>query len=231
MQLVMNMEELVYKVTKLPGYIPGESLFPGWLQGVNDKFRKEYPAPKLHLDRELALQHLEKAKQELGLDEIPQIVLLSGDTPTSNLQSEWVQAVLKSELGLEVKIDKQIFKQRIAKMTSGEFDMVLAGWGPDYDDPLTFGDLFASWNLNNRGRYNNPEMDRLIEVTQNTVDQATRMEAFAGIQKIAFDDVVLLPMYERGVTYVVHPMLKNVKRRVVGPEIDFSRAYIDPEGV
>ena len=109
MQLVMNMEELVYKVTKLPGYIPGESLFPGWLQGVNDKFRKEYPAPKLHLDRDLALQHLEKAKQELGIDELPQIVLLSGDTPTSNLQSEWVQAVLKSELGLEVKIDKQIF--------------------------------------------------------------------------------------------------------------------------
>ena len=231
MQLVMNMEELVYKVTKLPGYIPGESLFPGWLQGVNDKFRKEYPAPKLHLDRDLALQHLEKAKQELGIDELPQIVLLSGDTPTSNLQSEWVQAVLKSELGLEVKIDKQIFKQRIAKMTSGEFDMVLAGWGPDYDDPLTFGDLFASWNLNNRGRYNNPEMDRLIEVSQNTVDQTIRMEAFAGIQNIAFEDVVLLPMYERGVTYVVHPMLKGVKRHVVGPEVDFSRAYIDPEGV
>ena len=60
-----------------------------------------------------------------------------------------------------MKIDKQIFKQRLAKMTAGEFDMVAAGWGPDYDDPLTFGDLFSSWNKNNRGLYSNPELDRL----------------------------------------------------------------------
>jgi len=228
MQLVMNMEELVYKVTKLPGYIPGESLFPKWLQGVNDKFRKEYPAPKLRLDRALAHKHLELAKKELGVEDIPEIVLLTGDTPVANLHAEWTQGVLKAELGLDVKIDTQIFKQRLAKMLSGEFDMVLAGWGPDYDDPLTFGDLFASWNLNNRGQYNNPEMDRLIEVVQNSVDQPTRMKTFAGIQQIVFDDVVILPMYERGITYVLHPQLKNVKRRVVGPEIDYTRAYIEP---
>jgi oligopeptide transport system substrate-binding protein len=230
MQLVMDMEELVYKVTKLPGYIPGESLFPGWLQGVNDKFRKEYPVTKLRLSREGALQHLELAKRELGLDKIPEIILLTGDNPVSNIQSEWTQAVLKRELNIDIKIDKQIFKQRLAKMTSGDFDLVLAGWGPDYDDPLTFGDLFASWNLNNRGRYNNPEMDRLIEIAQQSVDPPTRMEAFAGIQQLAFDDVVLLPMYERGVTYVVHPQLKDVKRRVVGAEVDFTRAYIVPAG-
>ncbi len=229
MQLVMDMEELVYKVTKLPGYIPGESLFPGWLQGVDDKFRKEYPAPELRLNRAKALEHLELAKQELGVDEIPEIVLLSGDNPISNIQSEWVQAVLKTELGIDLKIDKQIFKQRLAKMTAGDFDLVLAGWGPDYDDPLTFGDLFASWNLNNRGRYASAEMDALIQQAQESVVQRERMEAFAAIQKLAFDDVVLLPMYERGITYVLHPQLKDVKRRVIGPEIDFTSAYIDTE--
>ncbi len=227
MQLVMDMEELVYKVTKLPGYIPGESLFPGWLQGVEDKFRKEYPAPELRLNREKALEHLELAKQELGVDEIPEIVLLSGDNPISNIQSEWVQAVLKTELGIDLKIDKQIFKQRLAKMTAGDFDLVLAGWGPDYDDPLTFGDLFASWNLNNRGRYASDEMDALIIRAQESVVPRERMEAFAAIQQLAFDDVVLLPMYERGVTYVLHPQLRDVKRRVIGPEIDFTNAYIE----
>ena len=45
-------------------------------------------------------------------------------------------------------------------MTAGEFDLVTAGWGPDYDDPLTFADLFTSWNKNNRGLYSNPELDR-----------------------------------------------------------------------
>ncbi|MCH1550428.1 MAG: hypothetical protein L7T19_04650, partial [Pseudomonadales bacterium] len=162
---------------------------------------------------------------------IPPLALLAGDSAVADIQSEWLQAVLKTKLGLEIKIDKQIFKQRLAKMTSGDFDMVLAGWGPDYDDPLTFGDLFASWNLNNRGRYNNPDMDQLVSVAQNSVDAATRMQAFSDIQQLAFDDIVLLPMYERGVTYVIHPKLKNVKRRVIGADVDFTRAYIDPEGV
>jgi len=225
-QLSLDMEELVYKVTKMPGYTPGESLFPIWLQGVEDKLRKEYPAPKLRLSDEQARAHLDMAKRELGLTQLPQIVLLSGDNPISNIQSEWVQAELKGKLGLEVKIDKQIFKQRLAKMTSGDFDLVLAGWGPDYDDPLTFGDLFASWNLNNRGRYANAELDRLIEVAQNSIEPRSRMDAFGAIQQLTFDDVVLLPMYERGVTYVVHPQLKNMKRRVIGPEVDFTRSYI-----
>ena len=73
-----------------------------------------------------------------------------------------------------VKIDKQIFKQRLAKMTAGDFDMVLAGWGPDYNDPLTFGDLYASWNKNNRGQYNSQELDTLIETAQKQLEPAVR---------------------------------------------------------
>jgi len=228
-QLVLDMEELVYKITKLPGYIPGESLFPVWLQGVEDKFRIEHPAPELRLNLTEAKRHLELAKQELELDEFPPLVLLSGDTPVSTLHSEWVQASLKDALGLQIKIDKQIFKQRLAKMTAGEFDMVVAGWGPDYDDLMTFGDLFASWNLNNRGQYASEEMDRLIDVAQTSVDPTQRVEAFAGIQQLIFDDIPMLPMYERGMTYVVHPDLRDVKRRVVGPEIDFTYAFIADE--
>ena len=36
-------------------------------------------------------------------------------------------------------------------MTSGDYDLVVAGWGPDYADPLTFGDLFGSWNQKGEG--------------------------------------------------------------------------------
>ena len=58
-------------------------------------------------------------------------------------------------------------------MTAGDFDIVGAGWGPDFDDIMTFGDLFASWNLNNRGRYNNPEYDAAVRVAMNSTDPHT----------------------------------------------------------
>jgi len=128
---------------------------------------------------------------------------------------------------LEIRIDKQIFKQRLAKMTAGDFDIVVSGWGPDYDDALTFGDLFASWNLNNRGRYASEEMDEQIRIAQSELDPLKRMEAFAEIQRIVHEDVVMIPMYERGWSFVVDPRLKGFKRRAVGPEVDYNFAYID----
>ena len=226
LQLVNDPSELVYKVIKIPGYQPGVSLFPAWLNGVDSLFRQEYPPPTTQPNVEEARRHLALAKQELGVDEIPPLILLTGDSPFSNKHAEYYQNLVMRTLGLEVKIDKQIFKQRLAKMTSGDFDMVAAGWGPDFDDPLTFADLYASWNLNNRGLYNNPELDRLVRVAQNSLDPKTRMDAFGEIQKIIHEDVVLLPNYERGVVYVQDPRLRGVVRRVVGTNPDYTNAYI-----
>jgi oligopeptide transport system substrate-binding protein len=153
-------------------------------------------------------------------------VILTGDTPLSVKQAEYYQALYQRTLGLDIRVDKQIFKQRLAKMTQGEFDIVLAGWGPDYDDPLTFGDLFSSWNKNNRGRYSNPELDRWVRVAQSSLDPVVRMEAFANVQRIIDEDAVILHNYEQGVVYVRDPRLVGVVRRAVGTDPDYSRARI-----
>ena len=226
-QLVTDPAELVYKVIKVPGNLPGESLFPVWLKGVHGTFRQEYPAPTQRVDVERAQTHLARAAAELDIGgEWPPLVLLSGDNPAANKQAEYFQEVYRARLGLDVKIDRQIFKQRLAKMTAGEFDMVLAGWGPDYKDPLTFGDLFASWNENNRGRYMNPTLDGWVEVAQTSPDTKRRMEAFAVIQRIIHEDAVVLPSYESGSVYVQDERLRGVVRRAVGTDPDFTEAYI-----
>ena len=219
--------ELVYKVLKEASYLPAESLFPIWIQGLQGAFRKEYPLPKHSLDLEKAREYLDLARQELGLEDFPPIILLTGDSSLSLLAAEYYQELYKKNLGLELRIDAQIFKQRMAKMTSGDFDIVMAGWGPDYFDALTFGDLFASWNLNNRGRYQSEEMDNLVRTAQSELDPQKRMDAFGSIQELINSDVVIIPMYERGVSFVVDPRLKGFKRRSVGPQVDYNYAYID----
>ncbi len=199
------------------------------MRGTDNFLRVEHPAPTWEVDIPQARKHLAMAKQELGLDELPPLMMLTGDNPASAKQSEYFQALYKQTLGIDVRIDKQIFKQRLAKMTSGEFDMVMAGWGPDFDDPLTFGDLYSSWNLNNRGRYSNPEVDQWVRVAQQSLDTKTRMDAFGKIQQILFDDVAQLPQYERGIVYVKDPRLKGMVRRAVGPDPDYTNAYISEE--
>ncbi len=225
-QLVFDPDEMVNKVLATPGNLPGKSLFPVWVMGVNDKFRREYPAPEVTRDVEKAKEHLEIARQELGLDVLPPLVLLVSDSPTATKQAEYMQGLLGNKLGLDIKIDVQTFKQRLAKMTAGEFDIVGAGWGPDFDDIMTFGDLYASWNLNNRGRYNNPEYDRLVRVAMDNTDPQVRMDAMAQMQQILHDEAVLLPQYEQGVIYLQHPKVRGVVRRVVGADPDFTHARV-----
>ncbi len=227
--LAQDPVEFVYKALKEPSYMPAVSLFPFWIRGAEGYFRQEHPPIPHEYNVAKAREHLELARQELGLEEFPPIHLLADDSPLGTVSSEYFQAVYARNLGLEMRIDKQIFKQRLAKMDAGDFDIVVSGWGPDYDDALTFGDLFSSWNLNNRGRYASPEMDALIRVAQSELDPVKRMEAFAQIQDLVQEDVVIVPMYERGWSYVVDPRLKGFKRRAVGPEVDYTYAWIDEQ--
>ncbi len=225
-QHAFDPEEMVNKVLATPGNLPAESLFPVWLNGVQGKFRSEYPARVAPLDVEKAREYLALARQELRLEKIPPLILLVSDSPTATKQAEYLQGLLKSKLGLDIKIDVQTFKQRLAKMTSGDFDIVGAGWGPDFDDVMTFGDLFASWNLNNRGRYSNPDYDDLVRTAMNSSVPKIRMDAMGGLQKIIYDDAVVLPQYEQGVIYLLHPKLKGVVRRVVGADPDYTYARV-----
>ena len=228
MHLVFNPYELVNLVLGLPGYLPGLSFFPIWLKGERLALRTEHPEPDHRPDVELALQHLERAKKALGVDEIPPLVLLSGNTSSARKEAEYFQNLFNRRLGLKIQIDSQVFKQRLAKMTAGNYDLVGAGWGPDYDDPLTFADLFTSWNKNNRGLYVNFELDRQVRIAANSHDVAVRMQAFAEVQRIIYEDTVVIPIYERGRVMVVHPQLRGVVRRVVGTNPDYSGAWIAP---
>jgi oligopeptide transport system substrate-binding protein len=226
LQLANDPAELVYKVLKTPSYTVAETLFPSSIKGAHGLFREEYPPPRVTMNLQAARDSLELAKQELGLREFPELVLLSDDTPAAVTHSEYLQEYLRRNLGLSIRLDRQTFRQRIAKQEAGEFDLMIYGWSPDYDDPLTFADLYASWNLNNHGRYSSPELDAQVRIAQQSLDQSVRLDAFAQIQRILIEDVAMILAYERGVMYVQDARLKGVGRRVQGGSPDYTTAYI-----
>lgn len=228
LQLVNDNAELVYSVIKVPSYTLADSLFPSWLRGEQGFFKQEYPPPKIERNVPAAREHLERARLALGVESLPPLVILVDDTPGGSKMAEYLQNLYMRTLGLEIRIDKQIFKQRLAKAEAGEFDIVLYGWGPDYDDPLTFADLFASWSLNNHGHYRNPDLDAQVRIAQRSIDQHERMAAFGEIQRILIDDVVIIPNYERGQMYIRDPRLKGVVHSAIGAESDYTNAYIVP---
>ena len=127
-----------------------------------------------------------------------------------------------------MRIDRQNTKQRYAKMAAGDFDIVLTVWGPDYDDPMTFGDVFASWNENNRGRYHNPAYDRWVDVANNSPDQSVRMRAFGAMQALLIEDAPILTTYENSKIYLQHPQLDGVAHTIFGVDPDYRHARVLP---
>jgi oligopeptide transport system substrate-binding protein len=93
---------------------------------------------------------------------------------------------------------------------------------------MTFADLFASWNENNRGRWKNDRYDALIRKAQATADQKARMDAMAEAERTLLDDVGILPKSEAGSVYVLSPKLTGVVRRAVGTDPDYTNARIAP---
>ncbi len=221
-QLVFNGEEYVNKVVGVPGTTPGISLIPRWLMGKKDNFRKEYPVSLVKPNVAEAKKYMEKARKELGISGPVSIAWLTGDSPLASKEAEYFQNLLKNTLGIELKIDKQIFKQRLAKMSAGDFDVVSAGWGPDYNDPMTFADLKTSWNENNRGKWENKEFDELIRKAQASADQKVRMDNMAAAEKILLEELPLMPLYERTIVYTHSERIDGIVRRAVGFDPDYT---------
>ncbi len=228
-EAAFDRDEYVTKVVGIPGTRPGQGLIPGWMNGKNTLFRREYPVAKTRANPALARKLMQDALKELKLQKIPALTWLTGDSPLAGREAEYFQSVFKNVLGIELRIDKQIFKQRLAKMTSGDFDIVSAGWGPDYNDAMTFADLMSSWNENNRGQWKNAKYDELIRKAMNTTDQKVRMDSMAAAEKIALEELAVLPLYERIVVYTHSDRLDGVVRRAVGFDPDLSGARIVTE--
>lgn len=226
LQAIFSPAQLVNKVVGLPGNRPGLSLFPRTLKGVERPFRDEYPAQQPVHDLQRARAEAELARRELGVERLPPLVLLAGVTPTARKQAQYFQQLIQAGLGIDVRIDNQIFKQVLEKRNRGDFDLAMAGWLPDFDDAITFGELMASWNENNRGRYASTRYDELVRIANSSADQRERMAAFGAMQQQLIDDVALLPLYESAEMYAIDPRLRGVRRALFAGDLDFRHAWL-----
>ena len=218
---------LVYQVLGLPGIEPGVSLFPKTVRVAGQRLREHHPLTEPDRSLVVAKRWLEQARNELG-GQIPALTLLAGDSPRATQEAEFLQYLLKRALGIDLRIDQQSFKQRLEKMRRGDFDIAAAGWGPDYDDALTFADLFASWNANNRGRYNSEIYDALVRRAMAQTDAGQRMRSFHLMQQHIQSEAVILPSYENVSLYLLHPGLKGLQRQIFGGDPNLRFVELEP---
>jgi oligopeptide transport system substrate-binding protein len=150
---------------------------------------------------------------------------LAYDGPEYKNEITYIASQLQKNLpGLTLKINQQEFKVMLDKETNMQYDVVTAGWGPDYQDPMTFLDMFTTGNGNNQMGYANKNYDALIKkAADSSADLQARDKAMLDAEKLLIQqDGALGLMYQNGGASLVQPYLVNFKTHPFGPDYSFK---------
>lgn len=207
------------------GSVPATGLVPTSIAGANGEKYRDAVGDIVGYDPDAAKAALEKGLEETGLtvDDL-KLSFLCDDTDNAQKNAQFFQEQWKTVLGIDVEITPQPFKSRLASMDSGDFDMVYAGWSPDYNDPMTFLDMFTTTNGNNYGKYSSTEYDQLIADALKEADVEARQEMlFEAETLVTKTDAAVYPVYFSAVSYAVSDKVQNMTRTGF-QEFDFTDA-------
>ena len=199
--------------------------------GPDAKDFRETSDTYLAYDAAKAGEYWEVAKAELGIDSLT-LELLFEDTDSSKKCAEFIQSELQTNLpGLTIELKSQPKKQRLELMRTGDYELGLTRWGPDYADPTTYLDLFITGVTNNYPNYSSEAYDTLMERIDKgdlVYDVEARWEAMKEAEAILLgEDAALAPLYQQGNTYLINPKLKGVETHSVGVLFIYRNASIE----
>jgi oligopeptide transport system substrate-binding protein len=209
------------------GSIPANFIVPKQFSYNNGKdFRGAGAGDYLKTDKTQAKKLWDQGLKELGKTAVT-FTMVGQDTETAKKEDAFIKDQLEKSLpGLTVNIQSVPFKIRIDREDKQDYDLLHAGWGPDYADPMTFMDLFLTGGEQNHMSYSDPKYDKLVKDAQSTLAAKPddRWKALQQAEKILLqDDAALAPLYQRSVNLLVNPKVKGLQHN---PYSDFSYEYI-----
>ena len=143
---------------------------------------------------------------------------------TAVLQAQVVQAML-AEVGIAIDIRSYEFATFYGDIKSGNFEMFSLRWmgvvDPDIYRLTLHSDSFPP-NGANRGRYSNPEFDRLIDAGARELDSASRRPFYVDAQEILADELPYVSLYTKVNVAVYRAGLRGYENYLSGEFLSFG---------
>ncbi|MCX7571886.1 peptide ABC transporter substrate-binding protein [Tumebacillus sp. DT12] len=199
----------------------------GTLDGNNAEFRKTAGDTILKFDPVKAKELLQKGLDELGMKELPKFKMIGDDDEVGKKTMEYIQAQYKQYLGIEPDVQNLPKKLRVQQQNDGQFEMLAPSrWGADYNDPMTFLDLWESDGMFNYISYNSPEYDKLVKGAKVEADPQKRTQMLVDAEKILMNDAAIGPLYFLGRSYLKRPSIDGLVFPATGAQYEFRWASI-----
>jgi oligopeptide transport system substrate-binding protein len=205
------------------GSLPATGLVTDGIAGPGNQTFREAEGPTMpEYDAQQAKELFQKGIEEVG--ENPEIELLTYDDSESRDLATFLQSEL-GKMGLKISAKPQPFAQKLKLEEDGNFQLSNQAWYADYNDPMTFLDLFessSSYNTSIAGGYKNERYDQLINSAKNEADAGKRMDMLLEAEKILVEeDAGVAPWRFYGEAYLVKPTITFVRQPYGGGK-DYS---------
>jgi oligopeptide transport system substrate-binding protein len=225
----LDREDYVKTVTK-GLYFPYTRLTLPMVAGAGGgKYTEECPINVLptKADPAKAKDFLAKAMTALNITDPKTITveIKTSDADNDRRMAEFIQDQWTRNLGITVSIKLVTYKQKLQDDTSKQYETVYNGWMPDYDDPMTYLELFESKNSQNSTGWSNADYDRLVEGARAEPDKMKRQNMLWDAEKILCEECPFVPLQCRQVAYLCKDNVKGVSRYFIGSDLDFVYAY------
>jgi len=76
--------------------------------------------------------------------------------------------------------------------------------------------------------WKDPETDRLLDAGVSALDDKTRLEAFAGVQKIVHENALWVPLVHEGLALVVNRRVKKARAHHVYTSMIYKALDVSP---
>lgn len=123
---------------------------------------------------------------------------------------------------MEVEVEIVTFKERLSRTRSRQFDILLTGWGADYQDPMTFLDLLMSRSGNNSAHYNSSQYDDLVTKAMKSNKKDERINYLFEAERLLAKEVPIVPLYQETQVHIVNEKVKGIEFSSFGSLIKFK---------
>ena len=204
--LAIDSKYIVEKVTQT-GQVPATGFVPAGVYDVEgatgDDFRTVggdyWNAPVDDATYQANLKEANRLLDEAGYEDrstFPVVTYLYNTSDNHKAVGEALQSQWKNGLGVEVKLENQDWSVFLQTRKDGDYQIARNGWIADYNDPMSFLDMWLTGGGNNDAQYVNANYDAAIKKAMSTSDPAERMAAMHEAEDIIIgQDWALGPIY------------------------------------
>lgn len=176
-------------------------------------------------DIDLAKEHWEKAKEELGSDTV-ELELLVTDSETAKTIGEYIQGQVEANLeGFKLILRPLPAKNRFEEMMSFDFDIAIGGWSASLGDADEYLVNFLTNAEHNHAQFFDSEFDALVEAAnspESIANPEKRYELLHEAENYLLDRQILIPLIQNNTSLLVSDVIDNIEVNPDGSGIDFT---------